>query len=435
MIAAGSFVVTWLSLGCVQAQDKTTQLPSPLDLHSAIKQLHYGTHPDLLHARARQLITQAQADRMNARYALQAAVNLRAQWVDPSERAFDTSRNDHKASLNISKHLYDFGVTGELEDVSDSLVRASEIDRAYAMKLHTIDITRKYLDVLLADLEFSWSNEAMSMDFVSLDKVRDMYAVNQLDEIDLLEKESRYQQSLAVRRTSEAKQRVTRVQLAEALNTPGQLAAELETPTFHRLMAPVEEPDKLMQLALSQYPEIQAQMQRVAAASAQYSADSSQWMPSLSAEIELAEYGRDLPSRENWRAALNLKIPIHENGMNRAAAAEAHASLLQQRAELQRLQSQIREDVFMLWQNINMLIAKSQALAVAQRHAYRALDRSRGEYELELRTDFGDAQVRISKVRFDKATNDYALVIEKMRLALMIGEDPADILFVKGDKQ
>ena len=409
----------------------TDTLPEPLTLRAVIQRLDNSEHPALLQARASQLLAQAEAQQIEARYSTQAEINARAQWINPSSLSFDPSRQDHRVSLKLSKRLYDFGVTGERERASQSLLQASALDASFAQRLHQIDVTRKYLDVLLADLRFAWANEAMSMAYVTLDKVRERHALKQVDDISLLQEEARYQQSLAARNAAQLNQRVSRAALAEAMNRPGELPAELTPPALPALLSPLPDPEELAQQALQSAPQLLAQQQRVQAAQASLQAASNQWRPSLSADADYTEYRREIPSRENWRAGVTLRIPLIESGIDKADVAVARAEWLAQSAELTLLQSQLREEVYRYWQSINQLQASSRALAAEQQYASRALDKSRGEYELERRTDFGDAQVRVSEIRYRKAKNDYQLQIEKMQLALITGQNPVDLLFAE----
>ncbi len=407
-------------------------LPEPLGLDYVLQQHDPAAHPDLQLSLAQQQAARAQAEITESAYATEAAINLRARWIEPSSLSAFQSNTDHKASLNINKQLYDFGVTGRLEDAYSSLIGASELDADYASGLHRIRMARLYFDVLLSDLEYAWRNEAMAVAFIAFDKQQQRFELKQLDEISLLEEESAYQDSLAVRTRASFKQRVSRARLAESLGAPDNLPGDLVTPTLPALLQAPADPAELIGRALQTSPQVLAAQQRLQAAQLQYEADSSRWQPSLSADLEIAEYSRDLPSREDWRAGINLKVPLYESGQNRSQAALAFARRTEAQARLNQLKTSVREDIYAAWENISSLISRSQALATNLRFAERALDKSRGEYELEIRTDFGDSLVRISRARYDKASNDYELIIEKMQLALLLGEDPVSVVFTEG---
>ena len=68
------------------------------------------------------------------------------------------------------------------------------------------------------------------------------------------------------------------------------------------------------------------------------------------------------------------------------------------------------------------------ALWVAATRAELELDRARGEYELEITTHLGNAMVNTSKVRYEQVKNDYELVLAWMRLYLLTGQNPEQIL-------
>ena len=93
-----------------------------------------------------------------------------------------------------------------------------------------IKVMTSYLDVILADLEYTRDNEAMATAYVRMDRARDRHELGQLSEIELLKTESLYQKIRQQRATSEARQRATRSRLAIALNRPGDLPANLEPP-------------------------------------------------------------------------------------------------------------------------------------------------------------------------------------------------------------
>ena len=50
------------------------------------------------------------------------------------------------------------------------------------------------------------------------------------------------------------------------------------------------------------------------------------------------------------------------------------------------------------------------------------LDRSRAEYELEFRTDLGDAMVQFSRARAERLKAIYAYELSYMRLQALVGE-------------
>ena len=62
-----------------------------------------------------------------------------------------------------------------------------------------------------------------------------------------------------------------------------------------------------------------------------------------------------------------------------------------------------------------------------RKQAERALDKSRGEYELEQRTDFGVALVGTSRVRYLLYKNKVDQVMAWMELMMLLGDEPVSI--------
>jgi outer membrane protein TolC len=410
------------------ADEITGALPSPLKLLQAMTIGTSEVHPDILVARARQAQAQAQILRAESAYALEADINLEAARIEPAPNAFDSSPNDNKASLNIRKPLYDFGYTSSRLEAAQTGVDAEQLEYRHALARQQIAISRSFFDAVLSDIKFAWDNEAMAMLYVRVDKIRDRYDLKQVSEVDLLKAETDYQQLLTTRRNTEILQRISRAQLAETINRPGELSADLAAPEldFNNLQLP--DPEDLIKRALQTNFELRAQLKRVAATAAEMDAARKQSRPTLGAEIEVAEYSRELPSREDWRAAINLKIPLFENALVKSDIADKRALWLQQQAQLYQMQSDIRRQVYTSWMSLNGFITKASELEIAAQAAERALDKSRGEYELELRTDYGDTLVNTSRVRYEQARNRFDTIIAAMQLAMLIGEPPRSII-------
>jgi len=406
----------------------TATLPSPLHLLQAIDVGTTDVHPEILLARARQASAAAQMLRAESAYALEAEINLEAARIEPASNAFDASPNDHKASLNIRKPLYDFGYTSSRLEAAQTGVDAEQFEYRHALAQQQIEISRSFFDAILSDIKFAWDNEAMAILYVQVDKTRDRFDLKQVSEVELLKAETDYQQLLTTRRNTEILQRISRAQLAESINRPGELSAELVAPEIEFKNLQLPDPEILIQRAMATNFELRAQLKRVEATASAMDAARKKSRPTLAAEIEVADYSRELPSREDWRAAVNLKIPLYENALVKSEVAEKRALWLAQQAQLTRLQSELRRQVYSRWMALNDFITKSAELETAAQAAERTLDKRRGEYELELRTDYGDALVNTSRVRYQQAKNSFDMIIAAMQLALLTGESPRSII-------
>lgn len=408
-------------------------LPQPFSLLDALRIGAESVHPNILLAQAQKMSAQAGLEQAEGNYALDASLKLGAYWIEPSPLAIDQSDEDHQASLSIRKPLYDFGYTGELVAAAENSVVANEAAYQYARDRHQIEITQRFFDVVLSDLKYAWDDEAMAIGFVRMDATRDRHALKRVSDIELLTSENAYQKTLTTRRTSEIAQRVSRQLLAETINRPGELSAELTAPESQLVGKELPELDALIEKAINRNLNLVAQRQRVIAANKALSAARKRWRPTLDAEIEVSEYSRELSSREDWRAGFNLNVPLYENELLQSSISKKRADWQIEKARLMQFETQLRQQIYDTWLRIQSLNTKAAELKVTEQQAERELDKSRGEYELELRTNLGDSLVNTSRVRYERAKNDFELILAWMRLALLGGDSPESVIEQNGE--
>ena len=426
--ALGAFATAWLACGPVSAVQDQSALPVPLTLDFAIATGTQGTHPALLAAQAQRGVAEAELEYAQSSYALESSLSLTAGWVQPNELALDQTHDDHIAQLNLRKVLYDFGVTGGRVNAAENLISASQFEYQYAQKIQVINIARHFFEVLLTDLKYAWDNENMAMHYVEFDKIRERHRLQQVSDIELLRSENLYLSARTQRNASETMQRTSRALLAIAINRPSDLAADLERPSLNAISRSLPELDELIAAAVGKILEMRARRNRASAALQQLEAARKRIRPTLDATFQFSEYSRLTPNRDDARARLNLVIPLNEHGLQRREVAETRAEWLQASAAVQQLEVTLRSKVAELWQQLNRLQIKQQELDVAEQRSELELDRARGEYELEMITDLGDAMVDTSRVKYERAKNDFEQALAWMNLYLLIGENPEKIL-------
>lgn len=402
------------------AAEAPAPLPSPLTLEQALR-LAEAPHPDLDRARARLEAAHAGLTQAESTSGVRAAVDLTPQWVVPSERVVDGFVNDSRARLFVSKRLYDFGRSSALEGSARSDIAAREAALLDARQNRRLDVMTRFFDVLLADLRYAVDNEAGAHDHVTLDKMRERHRVGQVSDVDLLEYENRFQEALITRTRSQKRQAQTRQQLAMALNRPDELSAELALPQLPGNAREVPEFKILSGKARTLNPAVRALQQEAEAARASLAAERARRYPVLSLEGEAAHYERVSPMRDDLRATLNLRIPLWQGGEDRAAIQTAYARLHDTEARLARTELDLRQTVLDLVQELESLNIERSAAKI--RTAYRDLylDRSRALYELEVRTDLGDAMMRVTEAQWRAAQVEYRLALAWAKLDALTG--------------
>jgi len=393
-------------------------LPSPLTLGQALAQADQA-HPDLD-------LAQAQVDQARARlFATEAESGTRAYLELAPERVEPSvgggSVNDSHARVFISKRLYDFGRSRAHETAAATELAGREQTFLDARQQRRLEIMARFFDVLLADLRYAVDNENMAYEYVTFDKVRERHALGQVSDVDLLEAENRYREALIVRTESEKRQTTTRQQLALALNRPEDLPGELVRPELKNDRE-IPEYQVLAELARKSNPQLAALRKELDAARASVEAENARRRPTLNAEFEVADYQRAIGSRNDVRAALNLRIPLYQGGEDTAAIARAVAELQAREARLRKTEHDIRKLALDLVQELETLKVKREA--ARQRLAFRdlSLEQRRALYEMEVQTTLGDAMTRLTEAQWLAAKADFELALAWARVDTLTGK-------------
>jgi len=393
--------------------------PNPLSLEQALVHAD-DDHPDLALAQARLGLARARAIEVDARTGVRAYADLTPEWADPTTPGED-SVNDSRARVIVSKPLYDFGRQSAYRDSAAAGVASSELAVLDARARRRLAIMERFFDVLLADQHYAVLNEEMAQRYVAFDRIRERHSLGQISEVDLAAAENHYREALDARTDAEKRRVATRSQLALALGRRDALPAELAEPALPALTREIPEPHAVYAQALAASPRVQALKQDLDAARRALTAERARRRPVLSAEFEAAEYRRALASRNDLRATLNLRLPLYQGGEVDAALALAAGEVAVREARLQQLEHELKQAVLDLVQQLEALKVKRDT--ARRRVAYRDLylDRSRALYELEVRTDLGDALTRLTEAQWLAAKADYEMALTWARLDALTG--------------
>ncbi len=411
-----------LAIPVFPVESTPQQLPDPLSLSYALNLASTPSDYQLLQAQAAIESAQYRLQTQQAETGLQAQLELEAAYVGPSDIAFDQTSNDSLAILRINKSLYDFSGSTQRIEAASIEHKAVQQNMQSVIAHRQLEIARQFFAVILADLKYAWDNEAMAIAFVRFDAKKDRYALAQISELDFLDAENSYLNSLYQRTQSESAQRHSRALLAEMLNTPEQLPSNLRHPelTFPQQVLP--DFSDLLQRLHEQNPQIRLAQQQLVAAQQRLSAEHRQFYPSLDGELTVMEHAREKGSSDDWRAQINMVFPLYENNSMKARAAQARAELLSQQAMFQETKSKVRQQALAQWQAINVLTQRRQQLKTTQALRELRLDKSRALYEMEVSTDFGEALVAISEMQYQIAKNEFELMLAWMQLRMLMGE-------------
>jgi outer membrane protein TolC len=145
--------------------------------------------------------------------------------------------------------------------------------------------------------------------------------------------------------------------------------------------------------------------------------------PVLSVELEAREYVNSTSSsRDRYRANLKFSMPLFDGtGGRDLEVALAQNTLLQKQAALASSEYAVREEVLMLLHGLE--VNQAQEAAAQAQETYRGYyqDRSRAMYELELRSDLGDAQAAAAEAMLDSIRVDFERALLWAQLDSLLG--------------
>jgi len=406
-------------------------LPSPLTLDYVMQALTQ-THPDLVMAQSRIELNNSKLLQADSVYGLRAYFLGEARYIDPPPIAFDQSQNDSRVRLIVGKRLYDFGRTANAEKAALADVKSSEWLYKNALNRYRIDVMESFFNVLLADLQYIRDNEAMSVAYVEYDRSKMRKDVGQRSDIQVLEAQSHYQKVRRQLYASRSSQRNTRSKLANILNRPGDLVAEIAEPQLSSLNRAMPEVEDLQAQALKNNPLLIALRSQVEAAEKRVMAARAGFRPTLDGAAEAGKYARDMGSYNEWEASLILNVPLLSGGKIKAEVAQQQAELMRLKAELKNAEMDVLQTVLDNWQMLDTLKAEQEEMKALLDYRELYLDRSRALYELEVKTDLGDSMVQISDVRLRVAQAKYNTVLTWARLDALVGNE---VYAVKENKQ
>ena len=414
----GFTLLVWV---CAVAQAaEQAPLPDPLSLEVAL-----ASAPADLPALE---LADAQRDASNAALAEAQSISGvrldaigRLRYIEPSSIAPNRDRNDSSARIALSKRLYDFGYSAARETAARHAGDGSEWRYLDARQKAHLEIMQRYLDVILADLQYARDNEAMAGAYIDADRARDRHELKRLSDVDLLRFEADYQAALNQRMLSQSLQRATRARLAIAMGRPGELASNLVRPAPPDTSLAQPEYEALLKEVLQNNPRLKALRAEVDGAVAALEAARKGFGPVISAEVDAQTYNRKTNTTHPFGAGLLLEVPLLTGGAKDAAIAKAQAELRASSAELSVAEHTLRQEVLDLWLRLSNMRIELEGLKVRGDYRELYLDRSRALYDLEVKTDLGDAMTEISAVRLDLARVEFDWMMTQARLAALAG--------------
>jgi len=392
----------------------------PLTLEAALASVE-SLHPDLQMAQAER--DSARADRDIAASRLDSSVYFEGILRSGSRsNAPQEFAPDNSVRLVARKTLYDFGRSSAAEQAGIAELNAREADVITALDKRRLEVMSRYFEVLIADLQYTADNEMMAVIFVGFDHGKENFSAGKISAIELAELESRYQDFLVRRTASAQRQRITRAMLANAMNRPGDLPGDLEEPKLDGNERVLPEYESLLGVMYAKNPRLLAQQEMLAASQQRLESLRAEKGPQLDAEVQAADYSRSTVTRDNLSAGLILSWPLYQGNRADARVAKELAQSNRLQAGADKLKMELTQAMLETYLEITQL--KNAARSAAKKQAdYRdlVLERSRGLYELELKSNLGTSMADTVEANLRMRRTEYLLALAFARLEALLG--------------
>ena len=384
-------------------------------------------HPDVAVAEADVASAKADVTSASARQDLTVTVEGVLRQGRPTVGSPDW-RADNSGRVVARKNLYDFSRSSSLVEAAEAELDAREKALISSRDQHRLDVMARYFDVLIADQQYAADNELMAVIYVSFDNMRERFKLGQISRPDLAVQEAKYQDIREKRNASLAHQRLARSALANAMFRPGELASDLIDPPLAENELKLPDYETLLPVVLAHNPAWLAQQQLLVASQKRLESMRHENAPTLDAEVEAGQYSRDALTRNSVSGGLIMTWPIYQGRRVDARIAREQAQFAKLQAVTEGLKLNLSQALLQTMLEIDQL-RNSARPAAKQQINYRdiALDRSRAEYELELKTNLGDSMAQTMTAQQRARGVEYRLALAIARLTALTGE-PANAL-------
>ncbi len=339
--------------------------------------------------------------------------------------------NQYSFGLQLSQNLFTGGRLSGQNRAAQATRRASEIGVTAAEAALTLDVTRAYLDAILADRLLDIARASLGQADSTYEQVRLGAEVGTQAEFDLLRAQVARDNQRPVVIQRAAARDIAYLRLRQLLNLPTERPVELASRLDDSTAAPI--PGVPMELeaadtALQQRAPVQQAEAAVAAREGLLKAARAQHFPSLTLTSQYAQLA--YPSSAfpgagdfvtDWTVAVALQLPIFTGGRIHGDVMVARANLDEARQRLSLTRKAAQLDAFTASSNLAAARATWEASRGTVEQARRAWSIAQIRYREGISTqlELNDARLQLQQAEANRAQATRDLQVARVRAALL----------------
>ncbi len=422
LIAA--IVAGWLLAGLASFAVAIESLSEPLTLSEA---LSYATpsNPVLKLAELDLQSAQAEVDSASSSYSPLIDLHVIGERADRADHTASSSIDDSVSRLRLTQNLFDSGQRQSRNLAGMSGVDYAERRLRLQVQQQRVLIAERFFSVLLADLDYAIKNELMTIEFLHYNRLQQSFdEFSHPAEVEVLAAQSKYMDAFVVRQQAGLEPQAARRRLASAMGLDNYVPRDLAAPDIDFIAnRELPEFDDLIELVLRSNIELESAKIQVSQAEHHADSEDAKYKLRVDGVIEGEDWAQKTGSRNEASVAVQFQIPVHAGAQKRRTQRLGRIEIEKAQARAKAVELRLREQAFALWHQLRTLRVESNAADVHSRYRDHYMDRSRLLYELEVRSDLGDAQAQLLNAQYRSIKAKYQVVMTWLRLDMLMGKE------------
>jgi len=336
---------------------------------------------------------------------------------------FDRAINNSHAFIYLEKTLYDqsieIGKSAQISSIDDARLSLQQLQQN-----KSIQLARSFFDIVLADLSYETALQRLALSAIREGRIRDDYEIQSASEVALLEKQVDTQISQIQRIKAESKQIQTRAKLAQLLNIryedrPDEVVKPNYSAVFKKDLAEFS----FYQEKLKNNLKLKQLEQSLQAIKREISQQKSNLGIVINSSARLGEQGYLREKNGQWRAGLQLSMPFGTDANKDSKISQLLIQSKKKQLDIDTLQQQLLGQALEYYLELGALRQIHKALVIELDYRDLHLEKARANYEMEIKSDIGDAMTNYTDSERKLAENEFNYMITLKKLHHLIGED------------